>query len=206
MKETFGHVRERHQRVRAVVGSVRADMRGAARDEIVAELARRLAAAGMPDLPENLEQKAALIADVPNALVGLGSALVRVVAGRPGTAGLRRGSRRLDGATWVPVRLADDPLAQRALRIFDTMRPGNAGDMYVGRLVAVPVAEVGVFLGSTFIGFLPSDVARAVRPIAEQTDAADEKLLVKGRITGNGGVHTMAVALPAGTMHDQLLD
>jgi hypothetical protein len=51
--------------------------------------------------------------------------------------------------------------------------------MYIGRLVAVPSDEVAVFLGSTFIGMLPPDAARAVRPIAEQTDAADQKLLVK---------------------------
>lgn len=204
MKETFDQIRDRHQRVRAVVDSVRADMRGAPRAEISAELARRLAAAGLPDLPENVDQKAALVVDLPNALVSLGAALVRVVAGRPGPAGLRRESRHLDGATWIPIRVADDPLAQRTLRIFDTMRPGNAREMYIGRLVAVPSGEVAVFLGSTFIGLLPLEAARAVRQIAEQTDAADQKLLVKGKITSTGAVRTLAVALPQAAVSDDV--
>jgi hypothetical protein len=196
MKETFDRIRDRHDRVRAVVDSVRTDMRGEPRAEIAAELARRLATAGLPDLPENVDQKAALIVDLPDALISLGAALVRVVAGRPGPAGLRRESRYLDGATWTPVGVTDDPLAQRTLRVFDTMRPSDACEMYIGRLVAVPSDEVAVFLGSTFIGMLPPDAARAVRPIAEQTDAADQKLLVKGKITSTDAVRTLAVALP----------
>jgi hypothetical protein len=185
MKETFDRIRDRHDCVRTVVDSVRTDMRGEPHAEIAAELARRLAAAGLPDLPENVDQKAALIGDLPNALISLGAALVRVVAGRSGPAGLRRESRYLDGATWTPIGVTVDPLAQRTLRIFDTMRPGDAREMYIGRLVAVPSDEVAVFLGSTFIGMLPTDATRAVRPIAEQTDAADQKLLVKGKITSS---------------------
>ena len=84
MRETLGHIRDRQQRVRAVVDSVRADLRGESRAEIAVELARRLAAAGLPEVPEDVDQKAALIADLPGALVSLGVALVRVVAGRPG--------------------------------------------------------------------------------------------------------------------------
>jgi hypothetical protein len=99
MRETFEHIRDRQQRVRAVVDSVRADRRGEPRAEIAVELARRLAAAGVPELPEDVEQTAALIADLPKAVVSLGYAVVRVVAGRPGPAGLRRESPHLDGAT-----------------------------------------------------------------------------------------------------------
>jgi hypothetical protein len=81
MGKTFGHFRDRQQRVRAVVDSVRSDLRGEPRAEIAAELARRLTAAGLPELPEDVEQKAALIADLPGSLVSLAAALVRVVAG-----------------------------------------------------------------------------------------------------------------------------
>jgi hypothetical protein len=45
MRETFDHIRDRQQHVRAVVDSVRADQRGEPRAEIAAEVARRLAAA-----------------------------------------------------------------------------------------------------------------------------------------------------------------
>jgi hypothetical protein len=74
MKETFDRIRDRHDRVRAVVDSVRTDMRGEPRAEIAAELARRLATAGLPDLPESVDQKAALIVDLPDALISLGAA------------------------------------------------------------------------------------------------------------------------------------
>jgi hypothetical protein len=57
MRETFEHIRDRQQRVRAVVESVRADRRGQSRGEIAVELTRRLAAAGLPELPEDVERK-----------------------------------------------------------------------------------------------------------------------------------------------------
>lgn len=196
MRETFEHFRDRQQRVRAVVDSVRSDLRGEPRAEIAAELARRLAAAGLPELPEDVDQKAALIADLPGSLVSLAAALVRVVAGRPGPAGLRRESRHLDGAVWIPVEVADDPLAQRTLRIYNMVQPSNPPEWYFGRIVALPGDEVAVFLGSTFMGLLPPESARAVRPIAQETDAADQKLQVKLRIAGADGARTLAVALP----------
>jgi len=196
MRETFERIRDRQQRVRAVVESVRADRRGESRDEIAVELARRLAAAGLPELPEDVERKAALIADLPGALVSLGYAVVRVAAGRPGPAGARRESRHLDGATWIPVQVTEDPLAQRALRVYSTTLLGGLTEMYIGRIVALPGDEVAVFLGGTFIGLLPPESARAVRPIARETDAADQKLQVKGKIVGADGARTLAVALP----------
>jgi hypothetical protein len=196
MKETFDQLRDRHQRVRAVVDSVRADMRGEPRAEVAAELARRLAAAGLPDLPENVDQKAALIVDLPNGLIGLGASVVRAVAGRPQPPGSRRESRYLDGTAWTPVSVTDDPLAQRALRIFGTLRATGAQEMHLGRLVAVPGDDVAVFLGATFIGLLPPEASRAVRPVAEQTDAADQKLMAKGRIGNADATRTFAVALP----------
>jgi hypothetical protein len=196
MGETFDHYRERQQRVRAVVDSVRADRRGGSSAEIAAELSRRLVAAGLPELPEDVENQAALIANLPGALVSLGLALVRVVAGRPGPAGLRRQSRHLEGTTWCQVEVADEALAQRTLRIYRTMLPSNAREISIGRIVALPGTEVAVFLGSTFIGLLPSEPARAVRQIAQETDAADQKLMVKCQIVGTDGSQTLAVALP----------
>jgi hypothetical protein len=196
MGKTFGHFRDRQQRVRAVVDSVRSDLRGEPRAEIAAELARRLTAAGLPELPEDVEQKAALIADLPGSLVSLAAALVRVVAGRPGPAGLRQQSRHLDGDVWIPVQIADDPLAQRTLRIYTMVQPSNPSELYFGRIVALPDEEVAVFLGSTFMGLLPPESAQVIRPIAQETDAADQKLQVKLRIAGEDGARTLAVALP----------
>lgn len=196
MRETFDHIRDRQQRVRAIVDAVREDWRGEPRAEIAAELARRLAAAGVPELPEDVELKAGLIADLPRTLVGMGAALMRVVAGRPGPAGLRRESRHLDGATWISVRVSDEPLAQRTLRIYSATLPGGLDAMYIGRIVALPGDEVAVFLGSTFIGLLPPERAQMVHPVAAETDAADLQLKVKGRIAGVDGARTLNVALP----------
>ena len=196
MRETFEQIRDRQQRVRAIVDSVRADRRGEPRGEIAVELARRLAVAGLPELPEDVERRAALIADLPRTLVSLGYAVVRIATGRPGPAGERRESRLLEGTTWIAVQVTEDPLAQRALRIYSTMTLGSALEMHTARIVALPGDEVAVFLGGTFIGLLPPKPAQAVRPIAEETDAADQKLQVKGRITGVDGARMLAVALP----------
>jgi hypothetical protein len=196
MREAFDHIRDRQQRVRAVVDSVRAERRGEPRAEIAAELARRLAAAGVPELPEDVELKAGLIPDLPRTLLGMGAALVRVVTGRPGPAGLRRDSRHLDGVIWISVRVSDEPLSQRTLRIYSATLPGSADAMYIGRIVALPGDEVAVFLGSTFIGLLPSEPAQVVHPVAAETDAADLQLKVKGRIAGADGARTLEVSLP----------
>jgi hypothetical protein len=82
------------------------------------------------------------------------------------------------------------------LRIYSTTLLDSVPEMYIGRIVALPGDEVAVFLGGTFIGLLPPEPARAVRLIAQETDAADQKLRVRGRIAGVDGARTLAVALP----------
>jgi hypothetical protein len=108
----------------------------------------------------------------------------------------RRQSRHLDGDVWIPVQIADDPLARRTLRIYTVVQPSNPSEVYSGRIVALPGEEVAVFLGSTFMGLLPPESARVVRPIAQEADAADQKLQVKLRIAGDDAARTLAVALP----------
>jgi hypothetical protein len=196
MSETFDQLRDRQRRIRAVTDSVRADRHGKQRAEIAAELGRRLVAAGLPALPEDVDQKAAAIADLPGTLITLSVAMVRVFAGRSGPTGMRRTSRRLDGEVWIPVRVVDDPLVQRALRIFDNLLSGSARELSIGRIVALPSDDVAVFLDGTFIGLLPPEQAAAVLRIAQETDAADQKLKVKVRVAGPDGARTMTVALP----------
>jgi hypothetical protein len=206
----FSEARERGRRKRAVLAGVRARSRGRERDDIESDLRRSFARAGIPQTPENLALQADLIADAVGPL-GLLEKAVDAIRTGPKPLGLRIERERLTGDRWVPVIVADDPAARSTLRSWSTAHDAIKRNVTVdpdrgarlgasARLTLVPSAEaalrpdVGVFLGSGFVGTVPAveaDVAGLWSAI-QTAESADKRLTVRARIEGDA----IAVALP----------
>jgi hypothetical protein len=202
----FAEARERGRRKRAVLAGVRARSRGRERDDIESDLRRTFAKAGIPQTPENLALQADLIADAVGPL-GLLEKAVGALRDGPRPPEFRIERQRLAGDRWVPVAIAADPSARSTLRSWarahdairrnSTLEPERSAQ---ARLTLVPSAEsalkpeVGVFLGSGFVGTVPSveaDVAGLWTAI-QTAEAADRKLTVRARINEA----SIAIALP----------
>jgi hypothetical protein len=211
--------RARVRRKRAVVEAVRKRSRGRDRADVEADLVNSFASEGIPQLPEYTKAQAELIAGGIGTFGALGM-IVDAFRGKR-LDGVRPEKERLDGARWVGVAVADDPSARSTLRSWAIARA------YLRRHVTLPQQaaydrarlgpwarltvvqptdsggrpQVGVFLGSNFVGTLPAveaDVAGLWTAI-QTSEAADRRLTVQSRLdpTGPGeGAYTMSVALP----------
>jgi hypothetical protein len=199
MGETFDLQRDRQRRLRVIWESVRAQHRGEPAAVIAAELTRRFQAAGLPQLPEAIDQHVAGAISRPQAVLAATVMGVRALVRREVPSGLRAKRRELAGGTWTAVRVADEPLTRRALRIHHDLSARAGVDPlggYAARLVALPTGDVAVFLGNTYAGLLPPETADVLHPAALATDAADQRLMVRARITPDGDSLAMAVAVP----------
>jgi hypothetical protein len=199
----FAEARERGRRKRAVLAGVRERSRGRERDDIESDLRRSFAKAGIPQTPENLALQADLIADAVGPL-GLLEKAVDAFRTGPKPLGLRLEKERLAGDRWVGVVVAEDPSARSTLRSWasahDAIRRTEAELTTTARLTLVPSPhsslkpEVGVFLGSGFVGTLPAieaDVAGLWSAI-QTAGAADKRLTVRARLDAD----SLAIALP----------
>jgi hypothetical protein len=206
------------QRRRAVTDAVRKRSRGRDRADVEADLVNSFASEGIPQLPEYTRAQADIIALGVGTFGALGL-LVDALRGKGPHTG-RPAKQRLDGARWVGVAVADDPSARSTLHSWATARAAmyrhvtlpqqpSYDKIRIGPSARLTVVQppdaggrpqVGVFLGSNFVGTLPAveaDVAGLWTAI-QKAEAADRRLMVQSKLDAVDGsdLYTMSVTLP----------
>lgn len=193
---TWAAVSEEQRIRQAVLRRVRRERHGKTTAAVAEELRHEFAAAGMPMPAEQVSDYAKAINEHRRPEAYFLGQLIDLAVHRRIPAGMRREEQRLPGGRWIAVQVAETAMARIALRNYgwlqqvteqiDPQTPLQA------RLITMPGPggreQIAVLLGDTFVGTLPPEHGDALIEVAEQADAADQRLIAGARIDHAGAL------------------